>query len=430
MKRIALTLSIACLTVIGMAQTKTVLTFTGQLQDESYVQLDSVQVRNITRSWSETLYFPDTTLEMEHNVSIASFEQSGMDLSSPTPNPFSGTTDVLLQLPQDESVTLSLYDINGKEYFSRTMQLEAGKHNLQLTTAIAQMYFLQVRTSLGSKAIKLLNLTKGADFDITHTFIKSGKGDLGAKSTKLATTKPFAVNDEMLFIGYRTKDSETDTVQIRTRQVDNNTNYLFTFRMGWKVGDVYYSNGIAEGMVWWLADTVVTVEGIPYGQHGKLISLTERRVFPTNQTGLMYGISSRNVLIPAYDTVDGRINTAIIKNYRDTCTHNLVWRFQAMSWCVDSLGGDWYLPAISELRAIITLVVPVLNPTLANIEGTTQFKTLTATYYWSSTADKDDQLNAITMAWKGYPQYSDVPDYVSWSMLQTTYGLVRAVKLF
>ena len=432
-KLILLFIGCCVLTFTAQTQTKVVLTFTGQMQDGSFVALDSVQVFNITQSWSETLFYPDTVLEMEETIEeppfIASLQSKGLELSSALPNPFNGTADVLLQLPQSESVTLSLYDINGKEYLSRTLILEAGTHNLKLTTAIAQMYFLQVKTSLGSKAIKLLNLTKGADFDIAHALVQSDKsplGDLGVGNLKLSTANTFKANDAMLFIGYRTKGSEIDTVQIRVQQAVSNTTYTFNFRMGWTIGDVYYNNGVAEGMVWWLEDTVVIIEGIPYGQHGKLISLMEPTVFPQYQRGLMWGIRDRNITVPAYDTVDGRINTAIIKNYRDTCTDDLVWRFQALTWCVDSMGGDWYLPAINELRAVTELAVSLLNPILANTPQAMEFTTLSMTDYWSSTADETDNQRAYVMrGWGGTP-----PTFRAYSEYHNEYGYVRAMKWF
>ena len=435
-KLILLFIGCCVLTFTAQTQTKVVLTFTGQMQDGSFVALDSVQVFNSTQSWSETLFYPDTVLEMEEEIDkppfIASLQSKGLELSSALPNPFNGTADVLLQLPQSESVTLSLYDINGKEYLSRTLILEAGTHNLKLTTAIAQMYFLQVKTSLGSKTIKLLNLTKGADFDIAHTLVQSDKsplGDLGVGNLKLSTQKTFKANDAMLFIGYRTKGSEIDTVQIRVQQAASNAAYTFGFQIGYTIGDVYYNNGIAEGMVWWLADTLVIVDGVAYGEHGKLIALREPPI-PQYQTGSMWGICNPKIPVPAYDTLDGISNTAIIKSVRDTLTVDQPWRFQAMSWCVDSLGGDWYLPAIGELRQLFTVVVPILNPALEKIQGAVKFTDLMGAAYWSSTADKNDNLRAYMMSWSLYPHHSNIPDYGYVSRQQTTYGLVRAVKLF
>jgi hypothetical protein len=436
MKKKNIFLAAVCAFALNIqAQNMVQLSFTGQLIDGSYIQLDSVKIQNITRSWTETLYFPDTVLEMEEKTGkppfVTSLENGGLELSSAFPNPFNGTTDIVLQLPADETVNFSLYDINGKICLSRSLELEAGKHTLKLTTAAPQIYFLQVRTSLGSKAVKLFNRSKGVGFGIEAVDFS---GDHALKEDKLSTAHLFYANDAMLFIGYRTDGNETDTMQIRTRQAAVNTMYTFPFQIGYKMGDVYYENGIAIGMVWWLADTIAVANDVAYGEHGKLISLTEP-VDPPNQYGLMWGVSSINVQVPAYDSIDGRINTPIIKHIRDSLANDSTtiydaWRFQAMAWCVDSLGGDWYLPATNELRSIIELVVPTLNPALEKISGAAKFTYSAGAIYWSSTADEADNERAYAMKWFLYPEYSEIPDYHPVSADQTTYGRVRAVRWF
>ena len=44
------------------------LRFTGATADGYYVQLDSVKVQNISRSWSETIVYPDTVLTFSRQV--------------------------------------------------------------------------------------------------------------------------------------------------------------------------------------------------------------------------------------------------------------------------------------------------------------------------------------------------------------------------
>jgi hypothetical protein len=399
---------------------KTTLTFTAQLQDGSYIPLDSIQIKNQTQSWSETLIYPDTVLEIG-TVGIVDLENKKFGFSSIIPNPFKGHTNVSLYLPENEHITLIIYDINGKEYISRSLYLEKGEHHFRITTVVPQIYLLQALTVHGNKTIKLQNQGQGVGYDIEHG------GILANKTQNAFTAKPFIPNDDMLYIGYRTKDNAVDTVQIRVRQAGVNTNYSFTFRMGWKVGDIYYSNGKAEGLVWWIADTAVTIEGIPYGEHGKLIALTE----PFDNE-VLWGPATREVRVPAYDTVDGISNTAIIKHYRDTSTHILVWRFQAVTWCVDSLGSEeWYLPAINELRALFAVVVPVLNPVLINTPNAVKITTSPNVSYWSSTTDENNNNNAYQMRWLLYPDLSDIPDYVSTSTKQNgANSHVRAMKLF
>jgi hypothetical protein len=204
--------------------------------------------------------------------------------------------------------------------------------------------------------------------------------------------------------------------------------YTFQFQMGYKIGDVYYENGIAAGMVWWLADTIAVANGVAYGEHGKLISLTEPvSAFP-GWGGLLWGVASKNVRVPAYDTLDGRINTPIIIHIRDSLANDpntiySAWRFQAASWCVDSLGGDWYLPALHELRTIFSLIDATLNPALEKISGVKELGTKYSRY-WSSTANETDNERAYVMEWGVYPFcFSRTED-------QSVPSFVRAVRWF
>ena len=54
---------------LSHAQNSTVLRFTGQGSNGAYLQLSSVEVKNLTRGWEETLVYPDTILMMG-NVGI------------------------------------------------------------------------------------------------------------------------------------------------------------------------------------------------------------------------------------------------------------------------------------------------------------------------------------------------------------------------
>lgn len=82
------------------AQTVT-LQFTARDATDHYVQLDSVTITNYTRSWQETIFWPDTTLTLQIGVGIEDAGTGGMPslkLSQNNPNPFSGMTEVELSV--------------------------------------------------------------------------------------------------------------------------------------------------------------------------------------------------------------------------------------------------------------------------------------------------------------------------------------------
>lgn len=114
MKKILCFVAVALTGVlVTFAQTVT-LSFTGQNAANHYLQLDRVVITNLTKGWSETIYWPDTTLIMQNVTGIdESVANGGFGLSQNNPNPFIGTTDVNLTVAAAGAVTLEIVDGNG-----------------------------------------------------------------------------------------------------------------------------------------------------------------------------------------------------------------------------------------------------------------------------------------------------------------------------
>jgi hypothetical protein len=258
---------------------KTTLTFIAQLQDGSYVALDSIQIKNQTQSWSETLIYPDTVLEMG-TVGIVDLENKEFGFSGVIPNPFNGCADVSLYLYENEHLTLALYDINGKEYVSRSLYLEKGKHRFHITTEVPQMYLLEALTAHGSKTIKLQNQGQGAGYNIEYDAV------LVNREQRASTIKSFTPNDDMLYIGYRTKDNRVDTVQIHVHQEGINSTHIFTFRQ-----ICIFDNPLTDLV--WLKQYVERVENLSNNGTKQYI-----RIY---QCTYKYGIG---FLIEPYDGID------------------------------------------------------------------------------------------------------------------------------
>lgn len=100
---------------VSFAQTVT-LTFTGQDADNQYKQLWSVSIKNLTKGWEETISWPDTVLVMQSGTGIDEVEAQSivsLKLLQNNPNPFHGTTDVLLAVKDAGTVTLEIVDVQG-----------------------------------------------------------------------------------------------------------------------------------------------------------------------------------------------------------------------------------------------------------------------------------------------------------------------------
>ena len=409
-------LLIVCLasTIALFAQNYLTLTFTAKLQDNSFISLDSVKVTNITRGWSETLYYPDTTLQMTNSVGIEESESQTFKLYQNIPNPCKGFTSVRLQLPSNETVRLKMYDVNGKEVASYSEKLESGIHDFSLSVAAAQMYVLNVKTASQTQSLQLVSVESGKGYGIQHTsFVPSQQ----EPNQKAVTSNTFVSNDSMQFIGYCTYGGGIKTKTLTLTQAGSNTTHTFTLPMGYAVGDVYYNtSGIAEGIVCWLADTVITIGGIPYGNHGKIISLDEK-------DKAMYSTNNSGYPTRAYDSLDGRVNTAMHIAITLDTNYMFPERLEGAIWCT-SKGEGWYFPAKREMYMLYNLL-SILNASLQSIGA----KTFTTVHtenplYWSSTEEVQVGSNPC----KAY----GINMERGWVITSSVYELrhVRAMKWF
>ena len=82
---------ITCLLVCSCSFAQvTTLTFSGKAANNYYVRLDSVLITNLTKSWQETIYYPDTILIMRATGIEEYSTNPRFALSQNIPNPFSG----------------------------------------------------------------------------------------------------------------------------------------------------------------------------------------------------------------------------------------------------------------------------------------------------------------------------------------------------
>ena len=218
MKKILLVVFIELLTLpILFAQIH--LSFTGKDVLGQHVRLHHVDIHNVTQDWTQTIYYPDTTLELTYvgieNHNPATMQSSVLSLSQNIPNPFDGSTRFSIHLPYNDDVNINIYDINGRLVLRDSRSLTAGSHIFRLTLGAAQSYVLSVHSSKESASIKMVNLSskgnnhieyEGSAIDI-ELKVESGKGVM---------EYPFNEGDLMQFIGYVWLDTSflaSDTIE-------------------------------------------------------------------------------------------------------------------------------------------------------------------------------------------------------------------------
>ena len=198
MKKFITILAMMSLVVLPAAMSQNItLKFTGATTSGDYVQLDSVRVQNVSRSWSETLTYPDTVLSFQQ-TSIADAQGIAAELSS-YPNPANGVTNLTVAMPRSGEATLQLYNLAGQRVAERTMTLQAGENLFEVRLQNAHVYLLAVTTGHGRSTIKLLNRGAGSENSISF------RGSVNVVEKRLSNYI-FQSGDVLKITGYATAD--------------------------------------------------------------------------------------------------------------------------------------------------------------------------------------------------------------------------------
>ena len=207
------------------AQTVT-LTFTAMDAGNHYVQLNRVAITNLTKSWQETIFWPDTVLSMQNGTGVEDYtENGGFALSQNTPNPFSGTTDVNLTVSEEGSVIMEIADANGRVVETQNFaSLQQGIHQFRVFLSTAGTYIMTARQNGQTSSIKMICNGGGGSNAIGYL----GVAQVITYVLKSTTNNPFNFGDIMEYVGYATiNDTEAESQRITQAQ---GTSQLFVLQ--------------------------------------------------------------------------------------------------------------------------------------------------------------------------------------------------------
>jgi uncharacterized protein (TIGR02145 family) len=225
MKNFLLLICMQVCCAIAFSQSVT-LTFTAKDAANHYVQLNRVVITNLTQSWQETIYWPDTTLTMQNGTGIndvETFHETSLQLSQNNPNPFAGATEVSLMVAEEGDVMLDIADVNGKIVGMHRMRPQAGIHQFRITLSTVGTYVMNARQNGQVSSIKMV-CNDGGDGNIIE--YKGNGGDaLHVSATqpkngpKYITVHSFNFGDQMEYVGYATiNGSEVESDHISQAQ--------------------------------------------------------------------------------------------------------------------------------------------------------------------------------------------------------------------
>ena len=173
------------------------LRFTGISSDGNHVQLDSVQVQNISTHWEEieTVVYPDTVLLFQ-NGGIAQVQNGVCDIKA-YPNPFSGHANVSLEIPQSCEATIQVFNLAGQEITKKQVSLMAGNNLFEVRLQQPQVYLLSVTTPQGRSTVKLVNRASAGE----NVILYSGHN---AISEKRLSSNQLLFDQSISVIGFTT----------------------------------------------------------------------------------------------------------------------------------------------------------------------------------------------------------------------------------
>ena len=200
------------------------LTYTA-VDNESYVQLDSIKVMNRTQGGDTVLYWPDTVLSLYYvGIYEKPVEENAFQVFQNYPNPVINQTTVSLYVPNKDKVSILVTDILGRMIIQTERVLDKGKHTFLFTPGRGNLCFFTARWQEQSSSIKVLQAGFHSGGTTTLEYTGSKEYSLQLKAMKDILDFSFSPGDELLYIGY------TDTLQSGMLDApEESTTYTFQF---------------------------------------------------------------------------------------------------------------------------------------------------------------------------------------------------------
>ena len=200
------------------------LTFTA-IDSAVYIQLDSIKVLNRSQESDTMLYWPDTTLVLDYQVSISEVNLNNKSLRGfqNYPNPVIEHTSISLHVPEKDEVNMIVTDISGRIILKYDRILNKGKHSFRFIPGSSNLYFFSAQYRGKSSSIKILQASTHPNGECSLEYTGSEETSSYIKRTEDVQSFPFNLGDELLYIGY------IDTLQSGILDAPA-TNETFTFR--------------------------------------------------------------------------------------------------------------------------------------------------------------------------------------------------------
>ncbi len=214
--------------VYGQSQIE--LTFSAEYNG-LHIALDSIFVENLMQGGDTTLYYPDTVLTLIF-TGISSYDGTGkntLSVSQNHPNPFEDQTYVNVFLPENEFIMISIFDVLGREVAHYENTLNSGNHSFIFYPGNEKYYLLSAKTRGEKRSINMLNTGSKNEADCKIVYKGSATKNLKPKSIK--SNFVCTISDHLLYIGYATHGTITDSDVIEDTLTDSES-FVFVYVNG------------------------------------------------------------------------------------------------------------------------------------------------------------------------------------------------------
>jgi len=178
------------------------LTFTAE-NNGDYVQLDSINVMNLTQGGDTTLYYPDTVLFIYFvGIPEPSKNLSGFQVFQNYPNPVADRTTVSLYIPEKDKVSILVTDILGRMIVQSERVLNQGTHSFRFTPGNGNLFFFTARWRGNGSSIKILQTEPNTGGTSSLEYLGDEDPSLQLKTMQAIQSFSFTPGDELLYIGF------------------------------------------------------------------------------------------------------------------------------------------------------------------------------------------------------------------------------------
>lgn len=202
-----------------------VLTYTA-VDNNEYVQLDSIKVMNRTQGGDTVLFWPDTVLVLGSQFSTPEFDESGKELQvfQNYPNPVTDQTTISMYVPDRGNVRIIIADVTGRIIFISDQVLEEGCHSFRYMPGNHGLAFFTACWQDKTSSIRILANKSHSTGVGSLEYI--GKEFLASPQKVATPMQNFTFNfgDTLLYIGY---DDYLESGMLDTPEIDDTNTIQF-----------------------------------------------------------------------------------------------------------------------------------------------------------------------------------------------------------